>query len=189
MNKNQLCEIEGERIRWQYFTYPFVVFSFCALFAPYCMLVFTLMAGNFDLSKWISDLLTTFAVCLGLSIPFFFLAVLNRCFFGKIVCVLNEHGLHHRDGVIHWDEIMKIEYEIEVPGRSPKMERRFCHAIIYTKEDKIVLVHAPLFLLSKVKKYRPNIDAYVSKNSKWMIAMSIILVVVLVPMIPLLHNT
>ena len=83
MNKNQLCEIEGERIRWQYFTYPFVVFSFCALFAPYCMLVFALMAGNFDLSKWISDLLTTFAVCLGLSIPFSFWLFSIVAFLGK----------------------------------------------------------------------------------------------------------
>lgn len=83
MNKNQLREIEGEGIRWQYFTYPFVVFSFCALFAPYCMLVFTLMAGNFDLSKWISDLLTTFAVCLGLSIPFSFWLFSIVAFLGK----------------------------------------------------------------------------------------------------------
>ena len=186
MKKNHLREIEGDKIRWQYFTWPIVILLFCMLFVPYCIFVFSLYAGNFNLSNWLSDLFVSFEVCLVFAVPFFILSVLNRRFFGKIICVINEDGIHYKDGLLKWDEILKIEYEIELPGGVPKIERLFCHSFIYTKKDKIKLVHTPLFFVSRLKKYKPSIDAKVSKNSKWMIGFIVVLLVIAVPIIPLL---
>ena len=117
--------------------------------------------------------------------------LLPRClqetlrYFGKIICVINEDGIHHKDGLIKWDDIVKIEYEIELPGGVVKKENLFCHAVIYTRKEKINLIHAPMFLISKVKKYQPSLEAKVSKNSKWMIGFMMVLLAVAVPVIPL----
>lgn len=185
MKKNHLREAKGERIRWQYFTWPILILLFCMLFVPYCIFIFSFGMGKFDLSKWLSDLLISVEVCLGFAIPFIPLSILNRRFFGKIICVINENGIHYKDGLLKWHEIIKIEYEIELPGRVPKKEHLFCHAIIYTEKQNVLLLHAPMFLLSKAKKYNPNIHARVSRNSKWMMGFMIVLLVVAVPIIPL----
>ena len=100
MKKNHLREIEGDKIRWQYFTWPIVILLFCMLFVPYCIFVFSLYAGNFNLSNWLSGLLVSFEVCLVFAVPFFILSVLNRRFFGKIICVINEDGIHYKDGLL-----------------------------------------------------------------------------------------
>ena len=178
---NTLREVAGDRIRWQYFTGPIILLVFCMLFVPYCMFVFYLIDGKLDWSVWLSDLLVCVEICLAFSIPFIFLAILNRFFFGKIICVINENGIHHKDGTVKWSEIVKIEYEIQFPSSTVY---RSCHAIIHTRQEKIVLVHAPLVLLSKARKYSPNTRAGVSKSSKWMIGVFIALPVIVVPLIP-----
>jgi len=183
MNKSQLCNVEGEKIRHQYFTGIIWFFLFCMLIISYSMFVFPLMAGNFDLSKWLSNLLMTFGICFCFSIPFIILAVLNRCYFGKIVCVLNNKGLNYKDGIIKWDEINTIEYEINIPIKVYR-KMPFCNAVIYTNNANIVLVHAPLFIISKVKKYSPNIETCISDKSKWRIALIIGLYAVIAPLVP-----
>lgn len=96
-------------------------------------LCFSLSMGEFNLSKWTSDLLISVEVCLGFAIPFIILSLLNRRYFGKIICVINEDGIHHKDGLTKWDDIVKIEYEIELPGGVVKKENLFCHSVIHTK--------------------------------------------------------
>ena len=185
MKKNYLREINGDKIRWQYFYWLIFILMFCMFFVPYCTFIFSLYSGNFDLSNWLSDLLVSVEVCLILAIPFIILSVLNQRYFGKIICVINEDGIHYKDGMIKWGDITKIEYEIELPGGAIKKENRFCHAVIYTRKEKINLIHAPMFFISKVKKYQPSLDAKVSKNSKWMIGFIMVSLVVTVPIIPL----
>jgi hypothetical protein len=145
-----------------------------------------LYSKNFNLSNWFSDLFVSVEVCLILAVPFIILSVLNRRYFGKIICVINEDGIHYKDGLIKWDDIVKIEYEIELPGGVVKKENLFCHSVIHTKKQKITLIHTPIFFISKVKKYRPSIDAGISKNSKLMIGFIIALLVIAVQIIPLL---
>lgn len=186
MKKNHLREIVGDKIRWQYFTWPLLILLFCMILVPYCIFVFSLSMGEFNLSKWTSDLLISVEVCLGFAIPFIILSLLNRRYFGKIICVINEDGIHHEDGLTKWDDIVKIEYEIELPGGVVKKENLFCHSVIHTKKQRITLIHTPIFFISKVKKYKPSIDAGVSKNSKWMIGFIIVMLVIAVPIIPLL---
>ncbi|MBQ8310313.1 MAG: hypothetical protein IJX80_04780 [Clostridia bacterium] len=185
MKKNHLREIVGDKIRWQYFTGPLLILLFCMIFVPYCFFVFSFSTGEFNLSKWFSDLLVSIEVCLGFAIPFIILSLLNRRYFGKIICVINEYGIHYKNGMVKWEDITKIEYEIELPGGTVKKENLFCHAVIHTKKQKITLIHAPIFFISKVKKHKPSIDVGVSKNSKWIICFIIALLVIAVPIIPL----
>ena len=134
-----------------------LILLFCMIFAPYCIFVISLSMGEFNLSKWLSDLLVSAEVCFGFAIPFIILSFLNRRYFGKIICVINEDGIHHKDGLIKWDDIVKIEYEIKLPGGVVKKENSFCHAVIHTKKHRTVIFHAPIFFISKVKKHKPYI--------------------------------
>ena len=95
MKKNHLREIVGDKIRWQYFTGPLLILSFCMIFVPYCFFVFSFSTGEFNLSKWFSDLLVSVEVCLGFASLFIILSLLNRRYLGKIICVINEYGIHY----------------------------------------------------------------------------------------------
>ena len=184
MAENNLKHIQGEKIRRQYFTGPIVLLASLALFIPYAMLVFTVALDKFELSTWLSDTWISVWLCLVFSAPFVILSIFNRRFFGRLICVVSEKGICWEDRTVGWNEIDKIEYEINLPGSSRK-ENRFCYAVIYTKNETVVLLHAPLLLLSKAKKYSPSIRASVSKSSKWMIGFMIVVMLIVVPLIPL----
>ncbi len=171
MKNTSFQNAAGKKIRMQYFTAPLVILAFCMFFVPYSTLVFTISMGNFELLKWLSDTLISLEVCIVFSLPFIILSCLNRRFFGKTVCVLDERGVSSRDGFIKWESIVKIEYEIDFPSRTGP---RFCRAVIYTKGTCITLLHAPLYFLRQVKKYHPGIDAKVSKNSKWLLVFTVV---------------
>ena len=186
MAKNILREIEGEKIRWQYFTFPLLTLGIIAIWVPYVIFVLELYADSFNFSKWLSEnLWIGIWVCFCFSIPFLILSALNRRLFGKIVCVLNEDGIHYKDGFVRWNEIVKTEYEIDFPSRTSK-RHQFCRAIIYTSKEEIVIRHAPLFILSKVKKQNPDIQTEVSKNSKWMVGFLLVALLIIPFLMPLI---
>lgn len=185
MKKNKLREMEGDKIRWQYFTGPILILLFSALAFSYCIFIFELFTGNLDLSKWLSDALSGILLCVVLMIPFIVLYILNSLFFGKIICVMNHEGIHYKNGFVRWSDILKIEYEPQPPSRNGY---HYSHAIIYTKEENIVLVHAPLLLLCKAKKYCPHIDAHVSKDAKSIIAFYTVVLIVAFPLIVLFKS-
>ena len=179
MKNTTVQNAAGKKIRMQYFTAPLVILAFCMIFVPYCTLVYTVSMGKFEFSQWLSGVLVSLEVCVGFSVPFIILSCLNRNYFGKTICVLDEMGISYRDGFIKWADIVKIEYEIDFPSRTGP---RFCRAVIYKKGACITLLHAPLFFLGQVKRYHPGIDAKVSRNSKWLL----VLTVVALAVIPLL---
>ena len=189
MKTNRLSKIEGTKIRWKYFTVTILVLLSCAVWVSYSLLVLQFTFGEFQLSEWLSGLLISFEVFLVCSIPFVFLSVLNRRIFGKIICVLNDDGIHYKDGIIRWNEIVKMEYEIKIPGRRNLFNPKYrCLAIIHTRKRKILLMHAPLFLLSKSRKYYPDINAKVSKGSKRRIVLLIVMCFVALPLLILFAN-
>lgn len=95
--------------------------------------------------------------------------------------MLNENGIHHKEGIVKWREIGLIEYEIAIPIRRYR-KFPFCRAVIYTNNDNIMLVHAPLFLMTCAKKHSPNIKTSVSDKSKKEMAIMIGFCIVLVPL-------
>ena len=186
MAKNRLRDIEGVKIRWQYFTAPLLILGIVAIWAPFIIFVLEFNAGNFDFSKWLSDgLWTSVWICFVFSVPFLILSPLNRRLFGKIVCVLTEDGIHHKDGFVRWNEIVKIEYEIDFPG-GIIARYQYCRAIIYTSKEEIVIRHAPLFLLFKVKKQNPDVQTGVSKSSKWKVGFFLVALALIPFLIPLI---
>jgi len=177
--KNKLRETEGKKIRWQYFTSPIIFLISCPIAAAYWTFVIYLVKGELDILGFLSDVFPIILVCVFFAIPFIVLAVLNRYCFGEIICVMNEDGIHHKDGVTKWSEIEKIEYEIQVYGSSSRSIDNWSLAVVYTKKEKIFLLHAPLFILYEVRKHSPGIDAKVSKSSKWLIGLIIASIVIL----------
>lgn len=177
-------QINGTKIRWQFFTWPIFIFLFCMIFVPFSIFVFDLYEGKFIFSEWLSDLSISVWVCLVLAIPFIILYILNLHFFGKIICVLNSDGIHYENGLLKWEEITNIEYEIVLPsrGRSSR-EHAYCHSVIYTKKETIKLIHTPIYFIFKVKKYKPSIDAKLSKCSKWTFGL-IIAASIIIPIVP-----
>ena len=185
MEEKNLRHIDGKKIRRQYFSAPLIILVYSMISTSYGILVLDLMTGKFVLSDWLSGVLISFEICLVFSIPFLLLSILNRTCFGKIICVFNPDGIHHKDGLTRWSDIIKVEYEIEFYS---KFEPHYCHAILYTKTERIVLDQAPLLLLSQVKKYSPATIAKLSKNSKGTIVFFIALIIVCVPLIALFKS-
>ena len=179
----KLKDIEGKKIRWQYFTPPLILLAFCIIFFPYCLLIVSALDGKFEFLEWISDLWISIKICGILSIPFILLYFLNSHFFGKIVCVINDKGIYYENGFKPWREIEKVEYEIDFSGGN---RIRYCHAVLHTKKGKIPVMHAPLHILSTIKKFKPDLTAKVSKNSEELLVIIFVAFFILVPIIGLL---
>ena len=160
MKKNELRGIEGKKIRRQYFNAP-LIFLFSLMIAfPYSITVLSLAMGKYEQYKFSSTLESSVLICGILSLPFLILRVLNKHFFGKIICVLNEEGIHHPKGMLKWDAVEKIEYAIDSKPRYKSDPSRAVRAIVYYAQGTkhLVLEKVPISLLSHIKKYRKDID-------------------------------
>ncbi len=177
-----LKEIEGKKVRWQYFSVLVILMCALIFFVSYCMLVFTIKLDEFNIRKWLSDVLTTVWICFCFSAHWIILTILNRFCFGDIVCVLTENGIFYNDGFIEWDRISRVEYIIDLPSKYRYDPNRKCRAVIYTGDDSIVLLHAPRYILRLVKKFDRQIDTGMSKGSKWLVA-SLVLALIFVPLL------
>lgn len=117
MKKNDLRGIDGKKIRRQYFNAPLIFLFSIMLGVPYAITLFSLTIGNHGQYELSSTFGTSILVCAVFSLPFLILRVLNKHFFGRIICVLNEEGIHHPKGMLKWDAIEKIEYAIDAKPR------------------------------------------------------------------------
>ena len=138
------------------------------------------------MQEWISSVWISVWVCFCFSLPWMILRILNKRYFGKIVCVLTDDGIRYDEGFIGWDCISKIEYVIDLPSRYRYDPKRKCRAVVYTENKTIILYHAPHSILQSVKKFKPQIKTQMSNGSKWLIAILTLLPIVLVPLIPFL---
>ena len=104
----------GEKIRRQYFSIPI-----------YAILLFVNMAVSIVTAVVALDPKITMASCLEdvdmilllgtvVLLPLVLLSLLNRFFFGEVICVLDEKGLHYDGGFIWWQDIKKAVYEPDV---------------------------------------------------------------------------
>lgn len=116
--------------------------------------------------------------------PLLLLSLLNRFLFGKVVCVLDENGLHYEGGFIEWSAVTGIDYEARLPLRSGPA---YSYARIIGSGIEIKLLHAPHLLLKKARKHNPDIQTGLSRDSKeflallW-IALTVVIVVLSVMM-------
>ena len=176
MKHNHLKDITGIRIRHQYFNCP-IYMSLCILLIVSLMTMFVpLFENDFHFSKWMDDIFeAVFAITIFI-VPCTILSVLNRFFFGKIVCVLNGEGIHYKDGLIKWNDILSIEYNITEFGRT---RFRSAYIDVVCKNKTIQIKSVPLYMFSLVKKYNADIETKKDKMVWVVIAASIIISIII----------
>ncbi len=186
MSENPLKYINGKKIRTQYFNSLIYLNLFLMSSVPLLMLLIDLQKNNFVFSKWIGNVFTTIFLTLDFCLPLILLSVLNRYCFGRIVCVLDDRGIHYREGFIKWEDVNSIEYFISNQRRYSYDPFRSCRAVIYTDKGSISLLHAPFYILASIKKIKPNIPSGMSRSSKFRIILLAILLYVFVVIFPVI---
>ena len=175
----------GKKIRMQYFNGIIYFIAITAICMPVMRISSAIIDGTIVWSEFLKFYLQVWATCAIIAVPFIILSVLNRLYFGKLVCILDDSGIYHDDRLISWEQIERIEYEIEW-RRKYSMQIRFCHATVFTKNETIVINHAPFHLISSIRKMRPDIRASLSKRSVstlWLFAIALPLISFIMPFI------
>ncbi|MBE6543735.1 MAG: hypothetical protein E7675_04990 [Ruminococcaceae bacterium] len=186
MSENPLKYINGKKIRTQYFNSLIYSNLFLMSSVPLLMLLIDIQEHKFVFSNWLSNVFICFGVMLILSFPLILLSILNRHCFGRIVCVLDDKGIHYREGFIKWEDINSIEYFISNQRRYSYDPFRSCRAVIYTDKGSISLLHSPFYILASIKKIKPNIPSGMSRSSKFRIIFLAILLYVFVVIFPII---
>ena len=163
----ELKNISGEKIRWQYFNTFIYVMLACFPVPPVMMIIMGIKENNLDLGAIVEALplfLTIWGVFLA---PFVVLSLLNRFFFGKIIGVANDEGLHLENSFIPWENIQKIVY---APGISTINKANYTFATVFVNAPNKTgytfdIIHFPAYGLRKIKKLHPEVDISLGKNA------------------------
>ncbi len=160
MRENNLKCIQGKKIRRQGFIIPLTILYSMMLAIPYSIFAISWCMGKLDTYGSPTTFWTSVLVCFLFSVPFLVLRSLNKYFFGKIICVLNDEGIYYANkGKFGWDSIDKIEYVIDSKPRYKGDSGKTWRAIIYTHGGKhVVLEKAPLYIMSSIKRYQKSFD-------------------------------
>ncbi len=158
-----LKNIGADKIRWQYFN--IWIYMFCMLFSavPIALLMFEIKNGNYsmeEITALICEIFPIFLVTLTVCItPFIFLSILNRFFFGKVLCVIKDGILLLENEEIYLKDIKKIVYNPQLPS---KHSTKYTYATLYVDPPKkkdywVNIEHFPIYGVRKLKKYNPRI--------------------------------
>lgn len=160
MQENSLKCIQGKKIRRQGFNIPLVILCSMMFAIPYFVFSISWCMGKFDIREVPIIFWTSVVLCFLISVPFLILRSLNKHFFGKILCVLDEEGIYYANkGKLCWDSIEKIEYVIDSKPRYKSDLGKTWRVIIYTHGGKhVTLEKAPLYIISSIKKYQKSLD-------------------------------
>lgn len=171
--KIKFCDNDGQKIRFQYFSvFLYIMLAFLPM--PLIMIgIFDLKAGNFS---WLS-IAEGIIVYLKILLPFFALALLNRFFFGKILCTVNEKGLFTGSDLILWEDIKEAEYRPEIPAKRQTEYTSLSLTVNKRGDEKYSLCinHFPLYGLVSIKKYAPKIKIKVPSGKIWAIVIMMLL--------------
>jgi|GEM_PF-810822 len=156
----KLNQINGKKIRRQYFNIPLIILYSLMFEIPYAVTVISICSGENDFYKLPELIWKSIWICFVFSLPILVLRILNKHCFGRIICVLSEEGIYYSNKAkIRWETIEKIEYVINSEPRYKGDTRKDFRVIVYTQGGKhIVLTNAPMCIVSDIKKYQKNID-------------------------------
>ena len=93
--------IPGKRFRRQFFTLPLLITVLLFLYLPYLISILMIAFGDFSLSDLAKIIATQSIILLPLMLLFTVLWILNRRFFGRIICVSTDKWIYHAGGLIH----------------------------------------------------------------------------------------
>ena len=162
-NGKPLEEMEGEKIRQQYFNaYIYILLAFLPT-VPVVVLAQEFQKGNFDFWNAIGEMagaVPVVAVMYGILIgPFVILSILNRFRFGKVLGVTNDGILFLENKEISIKNIIKIIYHPQVMSRR-KISFSYATFVVQTDNKgtkSFDVTHFPMYGLRKIKKYNPDI--------------------------------
>ena len=160
---NRYWEREGRLIRRQYFNWWIVLYSTILGF----LFVRVIFNNLNDIEKlWRQTMIIStewiFLLSATLILPIV-MSLLNRHFWGRPVCLLNNEGLFCNQQKIRWCEIARITFHPAAPSRTGIL--RYAYVEITGKDLCVVLPHAPYHLLRAAKKYNPDIRTGVDRVS------------------------
>ena len=182
MQRNPLCDVRGTRLRHNYVSWLFYTFL---LFLPAVLLVLVLLHlsdGTLTAPVFFEELFTVLIIWCVPLLPLLLLSLCNRFFFGRIVCVLDEKGIHHAHCLVLWEDVKHIDYDIEIKGRHSNAP---CSATVYRKNGyQTELSGAPLRILFAARRRAPGLDVRLSSTSKFLLIL-IAAAEILVPVIAL----
>lgn len=158
---------DGVKIRMQYFNMP--------IFAAFGLVILIFFIGGAVAIKnkepfFSHDIIPAFGGLFVLTAPFILLSVLNRFFFGRVICVINDEGIRVIDGpqIIKWGEITNVSY---TPAGVVGHRLYFSEADIYVPINCseltriLTLPHLPLYGLRLMKRHMP--EAKFNLTSVW----------------------
>ena len=161
-----LAAMPGKKLRMQFFTFPLVLIPGFYLFILYMAWIAMLLLDEFSFFEALKLTLLVAVLCFPFVLLCAALLVLNHYFFGRIICVLGKDGIAHKKGLIRWNRIQKIEYEIHLPSKHQYYYREYCRAVIFTGAGQIGIDHAPLCMLFFAHKLHPEIPMGLGKDCK-----------------------
>lgn len=181
MEKNDLRGIDGKKIRRQYFNAPLIFLLSLMLGIPYTITLLSLTIGNHEQYELSSTFGTSVLVCAIFSLPFLILRVLNKHSFGRIICVLNEEGIHHPKGMLKWEAVEKIEYAIDSKPRYKSDPAKTFRLVAYYAQGSkhLVLEKFPISLLSRIKKFRKDIDIRIQGAASLLSTISVVAAIII----------
>lgn len=148
--KERLHNMTGEKVIRQYFNVPLYMLLSLLLPVPIIVPIYDIALSKDGITQYTPiDMFEMLIIIFIWLIPLFILSLLNRFLFGRIVCVLNQEGVHYEQGFIPWEKITNIEYEIEIPSRLSR--RNYCFARILGDGLDVKLIHAPYYFIRKAK--------------------------------------
>ncbi len=157
-----LKELAGKRIRRQYFNIPCYASFLLAFFVFGVIKGEELLRGTGNPAMLIPHFFSMLGIWLAVASPLILLAVLNRLFFGKLICVLNTDGLHFSGGCIAWKDITRMEYHIGSASRYGNSTP--CRVTVYCGDRHIDINSAPLLLFREAKKFCPKLQTKWDKS-------------------------
>ncbi len=162
-NKNvpDLNQINGTRIRKQYFNY--ILYVFLATLLPIIPMIFILECEKQNISIWNSWHLlwniTTEAMptIMAFVLPLFLLSVCSKYIFGKTIAVVEQKGLRLDNTFIPWEDIKAVEYKATLFSRFNFRAAciRITVAPARKREYRIEVPNFTLYGLRKLKKHLP----------------------------------
>ncbi len=157
---------KGYKIRTQYFNFLLLA-ELCVFIAVIAILALnTLLDGSGTKLKSFAEVISLFFVFVVLISPIWILSLINRRFFGKIVCILTDSGIKYGDETIKWEDITEIVYEVNPSMSLGSSAKGSCsYARVIGGEIDIQINKAPLMIVKKAKKYKKEINAHMSKRS------------------------
>lgn len=186
--KIKLRGIDGVKLRWLHFNFYFYFMAACMPMPLILILVSDALQGTLT-PQSLMELIKFAPACVIALVPFLIVSLINRVI-GKVVCVINDEGIHHPDGFIRWNDVEKVEYEARMLSKYGTKglhdPNHFCHAKVTCRGEDVLIMHVPATILLHIRRHAPEIPAKMSKRSKLLICFWALFPAVMGAVLPLI---